>query len=117
MNTATDSLETDTPITTGGFSVGQSATDLVGFYGATPIAKPTSASQATISSVVNLNGATGDWSSGIAVCTATYASAVVNSAIATLAQNNNNMRTLVHQLRAELREFPDLLHDPKALSP
>lgn len=102
MNTATDSLESNTPKTGGGYTHGQSSADLVGFYGATPIAQPSSASQAVYSSIVNLNGATADWSSGIAVCTATYASAVVNSAIATLVQGHNNARTLVHQLRAEL---------------
>lgn len=102
MNTATDTLETNTPKTGGGYTVGQSSSDLIGFYGATPITRPSSANQAAVSSVVNLTGATGDWSSGIAVSTATYASAVINSAFATLAQNNNNLRTLVHQLRAEL---------------
>ena len=102
MQTETTSNLTKTPQTVAGYNCGQSATDLVGFYGATPISQPTSADEATISSVINLNGATADWSSGIAVCTATYASAVVNSAIATLAQNCNNLRTLAHQLRADL---------------
>lgn len=102
MNTATDTLETNSPKSGGGITLGQSSADLVGFYGATPQSRLTSASQATVSSVVNLNTATGDWSSGIAVNTATYASAVVNSSIATLAQNCNNLRTLVHQLRSDL---------------
>lgn len=48
MNTATDSLETNTPKTGGGYTVGQSATDKVGFYGATPIVQPSGASQAAV---------------------------------------------------------------------
>ena len=36
MNTATDSLESNTPKTGGGYSVGQSASDLVAFHGSTP---------------------------------------------------------------------------------
>lgn len=36
MNTATDSLETNTPKTGGGYTVGQSASDLVGFHGKAP---------------------------------------------------------------------------------
>ncbi len=102
MQTETTANLTKTPLTAAGYQVGQSTTDLVGFYGATPQTQLTSANEATISSVINLNTATGDWSSGIAVCTATYASAVVNSAIATLAQNCNNLRTLAHQLRSDL---------------
>lgn len=42
MNTATDSLETKTPQTGGGYCLGQSPTDLVGTYGATPIAQQSS---------------------------------------------------------------------------
>jgi hypothetical protein len=40
MNTATDSLETDSPKTSGGLAVGQSSSDLVGFWGATPVDQP-----------------------------------------------------------------------------
>src|SRR5690349_6471095 len=47
MNTATDSLVTETPKTSGGIQIGQSSSDLVGFYGATPLARP---------SVANLTG-------------------------------------------------------------
>ena len=44
----TSSNETNTPKSANGYTVGQSATDLVGFYSATPIVQPTSASQAAI---------------------------------------------------------------------
>lgn len=102
MNTATDTLEINVAKTTGGVTHGQSSTDLVGFYGATPIAQPASASQAAISSIVDGSTGGANYSSGIAAITATFNSAIVASCIATLAQNNNNLRTLVHQLRAEL---------------
>lgn len=42
MNTATDALETNTIKTGGGQAVGQSSTDLVGFWGATPVDQPAS---------------------------------------------------------------------------
>ena len=40
MNTATDTLETNTPKTGGGFAVGQSSSDLVGFWGKAPCDQP-----------------------------------------------------------------------------
>jgi UDP-N-acetyl-D-mannosaminuronic acid transferase (WecB/TagA/CpsF family) len=48
MNTATTSNETQTPKSAGGMLIGQSATDLVGFYGATPIAQRSGAAQAAV---------------------------------------------------------------------
>jgi hypothetical protein len=36
MNTATDSLETNSPKSGGGITIGQSSSDLVAFHGATP---------------------------------------------------------------------------------
>jgi hypothetical protein len=42
MNTATDSLESNTPKTGGGFAVGQSSSDLVGFWGTAPCDQPAS---------------------------------------------------------------------------
>lgn len=43
MNTATDTLVTNSPKTGGGNIEGQSATDKNAFYGATPIVQPTAA--------------------------------------------------------------------------
>lgn len=48
MNTATDSLESNTPKSSDGYVVGQSSSDLIGFYGATPIAQQSGASQAAV---------------------------------------------------------------------
>lgn len=48
MNTATDVNKTQTPKSDGGYEVGRSATDKVGFYGTTPIVQPSGASQAAV---------------------------------------------------------------------
>lgn len=45
-NTETSTSITETPATGGGYMTGQSITDLVGFYGTTPIAQRTNANQA-----------------------------------------------------------------------
>lgn len=44
----TSSNKTNTPASSGGMQVGQSASDLVGFYGDTPIAQPSGAGQAAV---------------------------------------------------------------------
>lgn len=41
MNTATDDLVSKTKKSDGGHMIGQSSSDLVGFYGATPLARQT----------------------------------------------------------------------------
>lgn len=48
MNTATDSLKTSTPKSGGGCTLGQSASDLVGLHGATPVIQRASADQAAV---------------------------------------------------------------------
>lgn len=48
MQTETTSNELQTPLSPDGYLVGQSATDLVGFYGASPVAQRSSASQAAV---------------------------------------------------------------------
>ena len=40
MQTITSPLETNTPKTAAGYAVGQSSSDLVGFWGATPVDQP-----------------------------------------------------------------------------
>lgn len=40
MNNSQDGMKVQTPLTSGGRVEGQSATDLLAFYGATPIAQP-----------------------------------------------------------------------------
>ncbi len=81
MNTATDSLETDTPKTGGGFSVGQSPTDLVGFWGATPIVQRSGSAQAAVATTAATT------TTPFGFSTSTQANAVV---------------TLVNELRAAM---------------
>lgn len=89
MNTATTSNESQTPKSADGYAVGQSAADLVGFYGATPIAQPSGAAQAAVT-----DGSTGTAAptNGIAALTGTYNSTLLINAIATLAAQGNAIR-------------------------
>lgn len=95
MNTATDTLEFDTPKTSGGFTMGQSAADLVSFYGATPIVQPTAAAQAAIT-----DGSTGtaNATTGVAALTGTYNSTLIINALATIIAQTNAMRTVLVNL-------------------
>jgi hypothetical protein len=89
MNTSTTSNKTQTPKSGDGMLVGQSAADLVGFYGATPIAQPSGAAQAAV-----VDGSTGTAAAtnGIAALTGTYNSTLLINAIATLAAQGNALR-------------------------
>jgi hypothetical protein len=89
MNTATDTLETNTPLSGGGYTVGQSAADLVGFYGATPIVRPSSAAQGVIT---DSSGGTANVTTGVAALTGTYNSAIIANALATIIAQNTAMR-------------------------
>ncbi len=92
MNTATTSNETNTPKSAAGYTVGQSATDLVGFYAATPIVQPTAASQ---SAITNSAGGTAAAGTGLQALTSTYNSTLIANSFATVV-------VLVNQLRADL---------------
>jgi hypothetical protein len=48
MNTSTDTMENETPASSGGFSLGQSITDLVAVHGATPTVQRSGAAQAAV---------------------------------------------------------------------
>lgn len=102
MNTSTDSLVSKTVKTGGGYDVGQSATDLVGFYGVTPVVQPTSASQAIVTGVTDASGGAAAATNGILTITGTYNSTILANAIATLAQLGNANKVLVNQLRSDL---------------
>lgn len=73
-----------------GRQLGASATDLVGFWGATPIVQPTAAAQAAIT-----DGSTGtaNAATGVAALTATYNSTLLINAIATIIAQTNAIRT------------------------
>ena len=89
MNTATDTLETNSPKTGGGFTVGQSSTDLVGFYAATPIVRPSGSAQTAIT---DSSGGTANPATGVAALTGTYNSTILANALATIIAQNTAMR-------------------------
>lgn len=66
--------------------VGAASTDLVGFYGTTPVAQPAGAAQAA---VTDASGGTAAPTNGILTITGTYNSVILADAIATLAAQGN----------------------------
>lgn len=72
-----------------GVTLGQSATDKVGFYGATPVAQRAGAAQVAIT-----DGSTGTAAptNGVAALTATYNSTLLINAIATIIAAVNEQR-------------------------
>lgn len=102
MNTATDSLETATPKTGGGFQCGQSATDLVGFYGATPIVKPAAAAQSAITALTDSSGGAASATTGMQALTSTYNSTLIANSLTTLAARVSALIALANQTRSDL---------------
>lgn len=96
MNTATDSLVTKTMLSGGGNDFGQSAADLVGFYGATPIVQPTSASQAALTYTAGIGTASA--TSGLQALSGTYNSTLISNALVTLAAQGNALRVALVNL-------------------
>ena len=106
MNTATDSLETNTPKTGGGYVVGQSSSDLVGFYGATPVAQQSGAGQAAVTitavtalatAVISQLATSGKW----AFSSSTVAKAHVARAIQ-MQVDIEAVGVLLNQIRADI---------------
>lgn len=95
MNTSTQSNETNTPKSSDGYALGQSATDLVGHFGATPIAQPSGATQAA---VTDASGGVAAATNGILTLTGTYNSTIIANAIATLAAQTNAVRNALVSL-------------------
>lgn len=83
------------PLTTDGYSFGQSATDKIGFYGATPLAQIAGAAQAAIT-----DGSTGTAAAtnGIQPLTGTYNSTLIINAIATMVAQQNALRNALVSL-------------------
>lgn len=88
--TITSTVVTQTAKSSGGYDVGQAATDLVGFYGATPVAQPSAAAQAA---VTDSSGGAANPTTGVAALTATYNSAIIANALATVIAQTNAMRS------------------------
>lgn len=89
MQTETTSNEIQTPSSPDGISVGQDSSDLVGFWGATPVDQPADADQAAIT-----DGSTGtaNPTTGVAALTATYNSTLIINAFATIIAQTNAIR-------------------------
>jgi len=75
-----------------GVKLGQSITDLVGFYGVTPIAQKAAAAQALI---VDASGGAAAPTNGILTLTGTYNSTILANAIATMAAQQNAMQAVL----------------------
>lgn len=78
-----------------GQKIGQSTSDLIGFYGVTPIAQKAAAAQAA---VTDASGGTAAPTNGILTLTGTYNSAIIANAIATLAAQGNAMQAVLVSL-------------------
>lgn len=75
-----------------GTKLGQSITDLIAFYGVTPIAQKAAAAQAA---VTDASGGTAAPTNGILTLTGTYNSAIIANAIATIAAQTNAMQAVL----------------------
>lgn len=88
MNTAIDTLETNTPKSGGGYTVGQSTTDLIAFYGVTPVAQRAGADQVAITAAAGTKIATGILADG----SGAYSQTITNNNNATIAAALSEIR-------------------------
>jgi hypothetical protein len=103
MNTATDSLETNTVKTASGHAVGQSSSDLVGFWGATPVDQPASlTAQLTTISVADATG-TPDYAIAAVTSTSPWGFSAAAEAISLL-YVIKNLQTRLAEVEARLEE-------------
>lgn len=89
MQNDTSTNKNQSPLETGGELIGQSATDLVGFWGKTPIVQPTAAGQAA---VTDGSGGSASATSGVQALTSSYNSAILGNAIASIIVEVNALR-------------------------
>lgn len=78
-----------------GTNFGQSASDLIAFYGASPIVQPTAAAQAV---VTDTSGGTASATTGMQALTSTYNSTIIANSLSTVAAQANAMRTVLVNL-------------------
>lgn len=103
MNTATDSLETANPKTGGGLQLGQSSSDLVGLWGATPVDQPAAlTAQLTTITIADAAG-TPDYALSALTTTSPYGLATAAEAI-TLLYVIKNLQTRMAEIEARLEE-------------
>lgn len=96
MQTETTSNKRQSALSPDGLGIGQSATDKLGFYGATPVVQPTSASQAAV--VYTAGIGTASATSGLQALTGTFNSTLISNALVTLAAQGNAMRAALVSL-------------------
>lgn len=83
-------------LTPDGTLLGQSATDSIGFFGATTcVTRPAAAAQGA---VVDSSGGTANTATGVATITATYNQAIIANAFATLAAQTAAIRNALVSL-------------------
>lgn len=103
MNTATDSLESNTPKSGGGMAVGQSSSDLVGFWGAAPVDQP--ASLTAQLATITMADAAGTPDTTIAAVTSTTPWGFSNAAeTITLLYTVRNLQVRLAEVEARLEE-------------
>lgn len=91
MNTATDTLVDKSPEMpgSGGSMAGQTTSSYLGFYGTTPVQRPTGAGQANIT---DASGGAASATTGVQALTAGYNSAILGNALATIIAQGNALR-------------------------
>jgi hypothetical protein len=97
------STETYTPETSGGYSTGQSTTDLVTFYGGTPIVQPAATAQSAVATtaITTVVTTASVQSSGFGYTTSTQAEAIV-AAVNSLVSRTAANTTLLNAIRTAL---------------
>ncbi len=76
-------------IPSGGTTFGQTAADLIGFYGTTPVIQRTGAAGAA---VVDTGGGTANAATGVTTITGTYNSTILANAFSTVIAQGNEIR-------------------------
>lgn len=103
MNTATDTLETNTPKSGGGMQVGQSSSDLVGFWGKAPVDQPAAlTAQLTTLTIADTAG-TPDYAQAAFTTTTPAGFASIQEAI-TFAYVVQNLQVRLAEVEARLEE-------------
>lgn len=95
LQTETTSNKLQTPLSPDGYVHGQSATDKISFYGATPVVQPTNAAQAAIT---DTSGGAASATTGLQALTSTYNSTIIANAISTNAALINQVRSALVSL-------------------
>ena len=103
MNTATDSLESNTPKSDGGMQVGQSSSDLVGFWGKAPVDQPAALTAALTTITPADAEGTPDYAIAGVTNSCAYGFASAQEAI-TILYVIKNLQTRVAELEARLEE-------------